>query len=180
MQIFADCVDDKGRPIALTEKLSVAEIKSRLDKVESKIFWISDTDDNQLLELVSYINGMQARYDTKVDDSGNVTQIPVRTDLFGFNIMDKTNSFSNGEVNNVSYINCNAFSCGGSNIWATGFCVEGIKKVNNITYENCLADDNMESGFHFEDAVNTTNIVYTKCCDYTIYCIIFLYKKKHD
>ena len=85
MQIFADCVDDKGRPIALTEKLSVAEIKSRLDKVESKIFWISDTDDNQLLELVSYINGMQAHYDTKVDESGNVTQIPVRTDLFGFN-----------------------------------------------------------------------------------------------
>ena len=85
MQIFADCVDDKGRPIALTEKLSVAEIKSRLDKVESKIFWISDNDDSQLLELVSYINGMQAHYDTKVDDSGNVTQIPVRTDLFGFN-----------------------------------------------------------------------------------------------
>ena len=85
MQIFADCVDDKGRPIALTEKLSVAEIKSRLDKVESKIFWISDNDDSQLLELVSYINGMQAHYDTKVDESGNVTQIPVRTDLFGFN-----------------------------------------------------------------------------------------------
>ncbi len=85
MQIFADCVDEKGRPIALTEKLSVAEIKSRLDKVEYKIFWISDTDDSQLLELVSFINEMQAHYNTKVDESGNVTQIPVRTDLFGFN-----------------------------------------------------------------------------------------------
>ena len=85
MQIFADCVDEKGRPIALTEKLSVAEIKSRLDKVEYKIFWISDIDDSQLLELVSFINEMQAHYNTKVDESGNVTQIPVRTDLFGFN-----------------------------------------------------------------------------------------------
>ena len=85
MQVFADCVDDKGNPIALTEKLTVAEIKSRLDKIESKIFWISDTDDNQLLELVSFINGMQAHYDTKVDENGNVTQIPIRTDLFGFN-----------------------------------------------------------------------------------------------
>lgn len=85
MQVFADCVDEKGRPVALTEKLSVAEIKSRLDKVEYKIFWISDTDDSQLLELVSFINGMQAHYDTKVDESGNVTQIPIRTDLFGFN-----------------------------------------------------------------------------------------------
>lgn len=85
MQIFADCVDEKGKPVALTEKLSVAEIKSRLDKVESKIFWISDKDDSQLLELVYFINGMQAHYDTKVDESGNVTQTPIRTDLFGFN-----------------------------------------------------------------------------------------------
>ena len=30
LQKFADCVDEKGRPIALTEKLSVAEIKKRL------------------------------------------------------------------------------------------------------------------------------------------------------
>lgn len=85
MQIFADCVDAKGKTIALTEKLSVAEIKSRLDKVEYKILWISDTDDSQLLELVSFINGMQAHYDTKVDENGCVYQIPVRTDLFGFN-----------------------------------------------------------------------------------------------
>ncbi len=87
MKVFSDCVDNtkKKNPIALTEKLSVAEIKSRLDKVECKIFWISDTDDSQLLELVSFINGMQAHYDTKIDEYGNVTQIPVRTDLFGFN-----------------------------------------------------------------------------------------------
>ena len=85
MKTFSDCVDAKGKPIALTEKLSVAEIKSRLDKVKSKIFWISDTDDSQLVELVAYINNMQSHYDTKEDENGNVTQIPVRTDLFGFN-----------------------------------------------------------------------------------------------
>ena len=85
MRTFADCVDSKGKPIALTEKLTVAEIKSRLDKVKSKIFWISDTDDSQLVELVAYINNMQSRYDTKIDDEGAVHQIPVRYDLFGFN-----------------------------------------------------------------------------------------------
>lgn len=85
MQVFADCVDEKGKPIPLTEKLSVAEIKSRLDTVESKIFWISDTNDSQLLDLVSFINGMQAHYITETDDNDKVTQIPVRTDLFGFN-----------------------------------------------------------------------------------------------
>ena len=84
-QKFSDCVDDKGNPVALTEKLSVAEIKRRLDTVKSDIFWISDTDDSQLLELVSYINSMEAHYVTKIGDEGEVYQTPIRTDLFGFN-----------------------------------------------------------------------------------------------
>ena len=64
-QKFADCVDKKGKPIPLTEKLSVAEIEKRLKTVKNHKFWISDTDDSQLLELVSYINQMQAVYKTK-------------------------------------------------------------------------------------------------------------------
>ena len=36
-QKFADCVDEKGKPIPLTEKLSVAEIEKRLESVERKI-----------------------------------------------------------------------------------------------------------------------------------------------
>ena len=82
---FKDCVDSKGKPKALTECLSVAEIKARLDEVKSDIFYISDTDDSQLLELVSYINQMEARYNTVTTSDGNVTQEAVRTDLFGFN-----------------------------------------------------------------------------------------------
>lgn len=85
MKMFADCVNEKGKPIALTEKLSVFEIKSRLDKVESKIFKISDSDDSQLLELAAYINNMQAHYDTIEDENGKIIQVPNRTDLYGFN-----------------------------------------------------------------------------------------------
>lgn len=84
---FADCVDVKGKPIPLTEKLSVKEINERLDKVKCDIFRISDTDDSQLLELVAYINSMQAYYETKTDDEGCVYQVPVRTDCFGYNII---------------------------------------------------------------------------------------------
>ena len=36
MKVFSDCVDEKGKPVALTEKLNVSEIKSRLDTVENK------------------------------------------------------------------------------------------------------------------------------------------------
>ena len=82
---FKDCVDAKGKPKALTECLTVKEIKKRLDSVKSYIFWISDTDDSQLVEMVAFINNMTARYETKTSDAGEIYQIPIRTDLFGFN-----------------------------------------------------------------------------------------------
>lgn len=85
LDTFRDCVDKKGRPKALTECLTVAEIKRRLDTVNSDIFYISDTDDSQLVELVGYINKMEAHYETTTTIDGNVTQIPIRTDLYGFN-----------------------------------------------------------------------------------------------
>ena len=85
MKVFSDCVNEKGKPIALTEKLTVSEIKSRLDTVENKIFKISDSDDSQLLELAAYINNMQAHYDTIENKDGKIIQVPNRTDLYGFN-----------------------------------------------------------------------------------------------
>ena len=85
LDTFRDCIDKKGKPKALTECLTVAEIKRRLDTVKSDIFYISDTDDSQLVELVGYINKMEAHYETTTTIDGNVTQIPIRTDLYGFN-----------------------------------------------------------------------------------------------
>ena len=85
LNTFNDCVDNKGNPKALPECLTVAEIKRRLDLVKSDIFYILDTDDSQLIELVGYLNGMQAHYETITTADGNITQIPIRTDLYGFN-----------------------------------------------------------------------------------------------
>ena len=84
LQTFADCVDEAGNPIPLAEKLTVAEINRRLDNIKTDTFKISDTDDSQLLELVAYINKMQAHYETITTEDG-ISQIPVRTDLYGFN-----------------------------------------------------------------------------------------------
>ena len=85
LNTFRDCVDNKGKPKALPECLTVAEIKRRLDTIKSDIFYISDTDDNQLVELAGYINSMEAHYETITTADGNVTQTPIRTDLYGFN-----------------------------------------------------------------------------------------------
>ena len=87
LKTFKDCVNNKGKPIPLTEKLSVAEIKERLDKIPVRTFYITDTDDSQLLEWVAYINDMQAYYKT-VEINGVVTQEPVRYDMYGFNSLD--------------------------------------------------------------------------------------------
>ena len=71
LKVFKDCGEK-----ALTECLTVAEIESRLDKVKSDIFYISDTDDSQLLSLVEYINSKEAHFDNSV---------PIRYDVFGYN-----------------------------------------------------------------------------------------------
>lgn len=84
---FADCVNDKGKPIPLTEKLSVSEIEERLDSIPVRTFCITDIDDSQLLEWVAYINDMTAFYKT-VEIEGNVTQEPIRYDMYGFNSLD--------------------------------------------------------------------------------------------
>ena len=85
LQKFADCED------ALTDTLTVKEIKKRLDEVKSDVFYISDTDDSQLLNLVSYLNKMQAHYITNEDKDANINQTPVRYDLFGFNTLNYDN-----------------------------------------------------------------------------------------
>lgn len=71
LKVFKDCGEK-----ALTECLTVAEIESRLDKVKSDIFYISDTDESQLLSLVEYINSKEAHFENDV---------PVRYDVFGYN-----------------------------------------------------------------------------------------------
>jgi hypothetical protein len=87
LKTFADCVDEKGNPIPLTEKLSVKEIEERLDSIDVDCFYITDTDDSQLLEWVAYINSMQAYFKTTEVD-GNIIQEPIRYDMYGYNSVD--------------------------------------------------------------------------------------------
>ena len=86
LDTFADCVNEKGKPIPITEKLKVSEIKRRLDTVKTDTFYVSDKDDSQLLDLVAYINSMQSSFVTKTSLEGEIYQIPIRYDMFGFNI----------------------------------------------------------------------------------------------
>ena len=77
LKVFADVVDGSNKAIPLVQKLTVAEIKERLDKVEKWQFWITDKDDSQLFPMVDFINKTAPRR----EEDGSIT----RTDLYGFN-----------------------------------------------------------------------------------------------
>lgn len=53
-------------PIPLTERLTVAEIKNRLNKVKTKQFFITDYDNSQHLQLVAFLNNLAYNPTTKV------------------------------------------------------------------------------------------------------------------
>lgn len=65
------------KPIPLVQKYTVAEIKYKLKEVKQKSFYITDTDDSQLLPMLGYINSMMPYFDEN--------QIAHRTDMFGYN-----------------------------------------------------------------------------------------------
>lgn len=79
LRTFSDCHDgsSKKKPIPLTQKYTVAEIKEQLNKISRKKFYITDTDDSQLLPMLGYLNEMRPHY--------NDDRIAVRTDMFGYN-----------------------------------------------------------------------------------------------
>lgn len=68
---FADC---KG---ALTDSLKVEEIIKRLDSVKSWIFYVSDTDDSQMLSIIDFFEKMRPVQ----HEDGSVD----RYDLYGYN-----------------------------------------------------------------------------------------------
>lgn len=81
LKMFSDVciINKKGNktPIPLIQKYTVKEIKEKLSKVKRKSFYITDTDDSQLLSMLGYLNQMTPHYDEN--------SIPVRSDMFAYN-----------------------------------------------------------------------------------------------
>lgn len=68
---------EKRTPIPLVQKYTVAEIKKKLESIRKCKFYITDSDDSQLLPLLGELNTMRSHYNEK--------GVPVRTDMFGYN-----------------------------------------------------------------------------------------------
>lgn len=76
LKSFASCVNEKGNPVPLINKYSVKEIISKLNDVDKKLFYITDTDDSQLLSMIGFINSMMPHYENNK---------AIRNDWFGYN-----------------------------------------------------------------------------------------------
>ena len=72
-------INKKGKkePVPLTQIYTVKKIVDKLDKVKKWKFYITDTDDSQLLDMLGFINQMQPHYDEN--------HKAVRSDVFGYN-----------------------------------------------------------------------------------------------
>lgn len=76
LNIFKDCVNEKGKPIPLIQKYNIDEIKNKLNNIKCYSFYITDKDDSQLLQMLGFINNLRAHYENNV---------AIRNDMFGYN-----------------------------------------------------------------------------------------------
>lgn len=63
------------------------------------------------------------------------------------------------ETRDLRYIDCSAIRCGNKDslsIWATGFDFHETNDLYGLTVLRCRAEDNWESGFHFEPGGHVT------------------------
>lgn len=125
LKIFSDIVDNKGKAIPLIQKLSVKEIKDRLDKVESKSFYITDKDDSQLLNMIAYINNLSPYR--------NENNKAIANHLFGYNSM-------NYDKLMVAAFLMNATNCNNTK--------ELIKKLYDTSKRIIELQDNKEESRH--------------------------------
>lgn len=81
LKVFKDAcsINKKGKkePIPLVQKFSVKEIVEKLDSVKKYKFYITDTDDSQLLTILGFFNNLRPHY----DENNKV----VVNHLFGYN-----------------------------------------------------------------------------------------------
>lgn len=55
LKVFSDCVDNDGKAIPLIDKLTVAEIKQRLETIPKKRFVLYEDDDTDLFSLLYWL-----------------------------------------------------------------------------------------------------------------------------
>ncbi|WP_292405557.1 MULTISPECIES: glycosyl hydrolase family 28-related protein [unclassified Methanoculleus] len=88
----------------------------------------------------------------------------VDTGTYGF--LHNAWGTENTVIRNVRYENCAAINCGRYgqfNPWVTGFDFAELNDIEGLRAMNCLAEGNLESGFHFEWDPEKRDCVLINC-----------------
>lgn len=94
--------------------------------------------------------------DSVIEDIEFRNCIAVDCGIHGFNVNGQG---SPKETRNLRYIDCTALRCGNENsraVWTTGFDFHETNDLYGLTVLRCRAEDNWESGFHFEPGGHVT------------------------
>lgn len=92
LSVFKDCVDDKGETIPLIDKLSVTEIKTRLDTVKHYRFSLFEEDGTQLFPLLEWL---QYNADYFGYNNNKYDRLMLSALLMYYNQFDKTSKLIN-------------------------------------------------------------------------------------
>ncbi|WP_394352369.1 hypothetical protein [Methanoculleus sp.] len=88
----------------------------------------------------------------------------VDTGTYGF--LHNAWGTENTVIRDVRYENCAAINCGrygAFNPWVTGFDFAELNDIEGLRVTNCLAEGNLESGFHFEWDPEKRDCVFINC-----------------
>ncbi len=72
----------------------------------------------------------------------------------------------NTTLRGIRYANCTAINCGRDaafNSWVTGFDFAELNDIEGLRVTDCLAEGNLESGFHFEWDAEKRDCVFINC-----------------
>ncbi|KLK89296.1 glycosyl hydrolase [Methanoculleus sediminis] len=129
----------------------------------AKIHNITGTADASIQAVYLLIHDPTV-YAPTLEDVEFVNCKAVDTGTYGFlhNAWGSTNMV----IKNVRYDNCAAINCGKFGVfnpWITGFDFAELNDMDGLRVTNCLAEGNLESGFHFEFDPKVTNAVLENC-----------------
>ena len=103
-------------------------------------------------------------YTPTLEDIEFINCKAVDTGTYGF--LHNAWGTTNKVIRNVRYDNCQAINCGrfgAFNPWVTGFDFAELNDIEGLRVTNCLAEGNLESGFHFEWDPEKRNCILTNC-----------------
>jgi len=129
----------------------------------AKIHNITGTADTSIQAVYLLIHD-PAVYAPTLQDIEFINCKAVDTGTYGF--IHNAWGSSNKVIKDVRYDNCQAINCGSKgafNPWITGFDFAELNDMDGLRVTNCLAEGNLESGFHFEFDPTVTDAVLENC-----------------